>query len=135
MDGVETVIEDKAPLKAVLVAKPWTTSSDVTVLLPAGTTEAQRAAIQARLEAIDGVAEVTYETPAEAYRRLPEKLRKDGRDPAKVTPMYTPETVPGAFHVALDRPARIGEFHRALCGSRKTGACAGGLVVLEHARR
>jgi cell division protein FtsX len=45
------------------------------VFLPTATTEAQRAAVRARLEAIDGVAKVTYETPAEAYRRLPEKLR------------------------------------------------------------
>ena len=115
--------------------KPWTTSSDVTVFLTAATAEVQREAVRARLEAIDGVAKVTFETPDEAYRRLPEKLRKDGRDPAKVTPMYSPATVPGAFRVALGEPARARDFHRALCGSRQTGACAGGLVVLEHPRR
>jgi hypothetical protein len=38
-----------------------------------------------------------------------------------------------AFRVALDEPARAEEVHRALCGSRRTGAC-GGLVVLEHPR-
>jgi cell division protein FtsX len=135
MDGVELVLEDKAPLKALLVPKPWTTSSDVTVFLPGGITEAGRAAVRARLEAIDGVATVTYETPEEAYRRLPEKLRRDGRDPAKATPLFSPGSMPGAFHVVLDEPARTGDFHRALCGSRKTGSCAGGLVVLEHARR
>ena len=35
----------------------------------------------------------------------------------------------------LDGSVRVGEFHRALCGSRKTGACAGILLVLEHPRR
>jgi cell division protein FtsX len=135
MDGVEVVIEDKAILKPVLVPKPWATSSDVTVFLPDGAADAQREAVRARLEAIDGVAKVTYETPAEAYSRLPEKLRRDGRDPTKVTPLFSPETVPAAFHVTLDEPVQTGEFHRALCGSRKTGACAGGLVLLEHSRK
>jgi hypothetical protein len=78
---------------------------------------------------------VTYESPEQAYRRLPEKLRRDGRDPGRVTPRYTPESLLGAFHVTLDKPARTEAFHRALCGSRQTGACAGGLVVVEHARK
>jgi len=43
--------------------------------------------------------------------------------------------VPGAFHVVLDGPARVQAFHLALCGSRKTGDCAGGLVVFEHPRK
>jgi FtsX-like permease family protein len=132
---VEAVIQDAAPLRWLLVPKLWTTTSDVTVFLPAGTTEAQREAVRARLEAIDGVAKVTYESPAEAYRRLPEKLRRNGRDPTKVTPPLSLGSVPGAFHITLDGPARVQEFHLALCGSRKTGACAGGLVVFEHPRK
>gem|GEM_PF-1230740 len=134
IDGVEAVVDDKAPLKAVLVPKPWTATTDVTVFL-AGAGEAEREAVRRRLAALDGVAEVTYVTPAEAYRRLPEKLRRDGRDPGKVTPLFSPASVPAAFHVALDGSVRVGEFHRALCGSRKTGACAGILLVLEHPRR
>jgi cell division protein FtsX len=135
MDGVDVLIQDKAILGPVLVPKPWRTVSDVSVFLPRGTTAAQREAVRSRLEAIDGVAEVTYETPEQAYRRLPEKLRRDGRDPAKVVPLFSPGSVPGAFHVTLDKPARTEAFHRALCGSRTTGTCAGGLVVLEHSRR
>src|SRR5918993_470141 len=135
MDGVETVIAEKRVLASVLVPKEWTTSTDVSVFLPVGAAAAEREAVRARLEAIDGVAEVTWESPEQAYRRLPEKLRRDGRDPAKVTPLFTPGSVPGAFHVALDGPARGREFHLALCGSRKTGDCAGGLVVLEHPRK
>lgn len=72
--GVDTVTDDKAPLKAVLVPKPWTTTTDVTVFL-ADAGRAEREAVHMRLEAIAGVANVTYVTPAEAYRRLPEKLR------------------------------------------------------------
>jgi cell division protein FtsX len=133
MDGVDTVLHDRVSVEAVLVPKPSATSSDVTVLLP-GDDDAEARAVRARLEAIDGVAEVTYETFEEAYRRLPEKLRRDGGNPATVTPLLMPGAVPAAFHVTLDRPARVGEFHRALCGSRRTGDC-GGLVVLEHPRR
>ena len=33
--------------------------------------------------------------------------------------------------MTLDEPRRVGEFHQALCGSRKTGA-AGIRLVLEH---
>ena len=93
---------------------------------------AEREAVRARLERIDGVAKVTHESPEQAYRRLPEKLRRDGRDLGKMTPRYTPESLLGAFHITLQKPARTEAFHRALCGSRQTGAC-GGLVVLEHA--
>ena len=135
MDGVEAVMPEKRVVAPVLLPKAWTTSTDATVFVPTGTTAAQRKLIRARLEAIDGVAKVTWESPEEAYRRLPEKLRRDGRDPAKVTPLFTPASVPGAFHVTLDAPARVQEFHLALCGSRKTGECAGGLVVFEHPRK
>jgi cell division protein FtsX len=135
LDGVDSVIAAKQAVAALLLPRSWTTSTDVTVFLPVGTTAPARDAVRARLAAIDGVATVTWESPEEAYRRLPEKLRRDGRDPAKVTPLFTPEAVPGAFHVTLDGPARVEEFHLALCGSRRTGECAGGLVVFEHPRR
>src|SRR5512132_561806 len=135
MDGVEAVMEQKRALAPVLLPKAWTTSTDVSVFLPARPTAAERAAARARLAAIDGVAKVTWESPEEAYRRLPEKLRRDGRDPAKVSPLVTPASLLGAFHVTLDTPARVQEFHLALCGSRKTGACPGGLLVLEHPRK
>jgi cell division protein FtsX len=135
MEGVATVLDDRVPVKALLIAKLWAASSDATVYLPAGATGAERKAVRARLAAVDGVARVTHESPEAAYRRLPAKLRRDARDPAKVTPPFSPAMMPAAFHVALDRPARVEEFHRALCGSRRTGACPGGLVVLEHPRR
>ena len=135
MDGVETVISEKRVLAAVLLPRSWTTRTDVSVFLPLDATAAEREAVRTRLRAIDGVATVTWESPEEAYRRLPEKLRNDGQDPAKVTPLFTPGSVPGSFRVALDGPARVGEFHLALCGSRTTGDCAGGLVILEHPRK
>jgi len=133
LDRVE-VVEDLALVKTQLLPERWTTSSDLSVFLPAGTTDAGREAVRARLEAVGGVARVTYESPAEAYRRLPEWLRRDSRDPATVL-LLSPEMMLAAFRVALDEPARAGEVHRALCGSRRTGACPGVLVVLEHPRR
>jgi cell division protein FtsX len=135
MDGVEAVMAEKRALAPILLPRAWTTSTDVSVFLPVGATAAERASVRARLEGIDGVAKVTWESPEEAYRRLPEKMRRDGQDPAKQAPLYTPGSMHGAFHVSLDGPARVQEFHLALCGSRKTGACAGGLVVFEHPRR
>jgi cell division protein FtsX len=135
MDGVEAVMAEKRALAPILLPKAWTTSTDVSVFLPVGATAAERASVRARLEGIDGVAKVTWESPEEAYRRLPEKMRRDGQDPAKEAPLYTPGSMHGAFHVTLDGPARVQEFHLALCGSRKTGACAGGLVVFEHPRK
>jgi cell division protein FtsX len=133
LDRVE-VIEDLALVKTPLLPEWWTTSSDLSVFLPAGTTDAGREAVRARLEAVGGVARVTYESPAEAYRRLPEWLRRNSRDPATVL-LLSPEMMRAAFRVALDEPARAGEVHQALCGSRRTGACPGVLVVLEHPRR
>jgi cell division protein FtsX len=133
LDRVE-VIEDLALVKTPLLPEWWTTSSDLSVFLPAGTTDAGREAVRARLEAVGGVARVTYESPAEAYRRLPEWLRRNSRDPATML-LLSPEMMRAAFRVALDEPARAGEVHQALCGSRRTGACPGVLVVLEHPRR
>jgi cell division protein FtsX len=135
MDGVEAVVAEKRALAPVLLSKSWMTSTDLSVFLPVGATAAEREAVKARLEAIDGVAKLTWESPEEAFRRLPEKLRRDGPDPAKVSPLYTPASMPGAFHVTLDSPARAGEVHLALCGSRRTGECAGVLAVLEHPRK
>jgi FtsX extracellular domain len=133
LDRVE-VVEDLALVKTLLLPERWATSSDLSVFLPAGTTDAGQEAVRARLEAVGGVARVTYESPAEAYRRLPEWLRRNSRDPAAVL-LLSPEMMRAAFRVALDEPARAGEVHRALCGSRRTGACPGVLVVLEHPRR
>jgi hypothetical protein len=133
LDRVE-VIEDMALVKTLLLPDLWATSSDLSVFLPAGTTDAGQEAVRARLEAVGGVARVTYESPAEAYRRLPESLRRNSRDPAAML-LLSPEMMLAAFRVALDEPARAGEVHRALCGSRRTGACPGVLVVLEHPRR
>jgi cell division protein FtsX len=133
LDRVE-VVEDLALVKTLLLPERWTTSSDLSVFLPADTTDAEREAVRARLEAVGGVARVTYESPAEAYRRLPEWQRRNSRDPATVL-LLSPEMMRAAFRVALDEPARAGEVHRALCGSRRTGECPGVLVVLEHPRR
>jgi cell division protein FtsX len=133
LDRVE-VVEDIALWKELLVPEPWATSTDLSVFLLAGATGAEREAVRARLEAVDGVARVTYESPAEAYRRLPEWLRHDYAGPLNAARRFSPEMMLAAFRVALDDPARAREVHRALCGSRTTGACPG-LVVLEHPRR
>jgi cell division protein FtsX len=132
MVGVDTVLEDRARLKPVLVSGKWERTSDATVLLDHDITEARRRALQARLEAIGGVAEVRYESQADAFRGLAKKLRED----RPLMPELTPAMLPTSFRVALDEPHRVREFHRALCGSRRTGDCPDGIAgVLEHPRR
>jgi cell division protein FtsX len=131
MDGVDSVVEDAANLKPLLVGRFWFAVADLTVVLPEGTSDARQLEVQARLEAMDGVKAVTYQSPAQTYRQLPEKVRKHPQLARKLTP----ETLPASFRVTLDEPRRVGEFHRALCGSLRTGDCADGLVVLEHPRR
>jgi hypothetical protein len=79
------------------------------------------------------VARIVYETPAQAFRRLPEKWRKPDR--TGVAPALGPEAMHGSFRITLEDPARIDQFHRALCGSRRTGDCPGGLVLLDHSPR
>jgi cell division protein FtsX len=135
LDRVE-VVNELALWKDVLVPEAWAASADLSVFLPIGTTDAEREAVRARLEAVGGVARVTYESPAQAYRRLPAWLRRGSADPARpIPPRYSPEAMRAAFRVALDQPSRVREFHLALCGSRTTGECPGGLVVLEHPRK
>jgi cell division protein FtsX len=131
MDGVASVVEDAASLKPLLIGRFWFSVADVTVVLPEGTGDARRRALQARLEAMDGVETVTYQSPAQTYRQLPEKVRKDRLLARKLST----STLPASLRVTLDEPRRVGEFHRALCGSRRTGDCADGLVVLEHPRQ
>jgi FtsX extracellular domain len=133
IDGVDGVFDTQAALKPLLVGQSWLVRSDLTVVLPEGTTVAQREAVRARLEAIDGVAEVVYETPLQAYRRLPEKLREPAN--GAVTPALGPEAMHGSLRVTLDGRVRVDEVHGALCGGRRPGECPGGLVVLEHPRR
>jgi cell division protein FtsX len=129
--GVDSVTDAQALMKPVVVPKSWLASSDVTVLLPPGTTEARRQAIRARLRAIDGVASVRYQTAAELWRQLPEKVRRaDG-----LLPRLTPASVPASFRVTLRQPMRISEFQRAFCGGLRTGDCPDGVTVLQHPRR
>jgi FtsX extracellular domain len=133
VDGVDGVFDSQAALKPLLAGKPWLVRSSLTVFLPDGTTAAEREAVRARLEAIDGVAKVVYESPAQAFRRLPEKWRKPAGD--KFAPVLGPEAMHGSFRVTLEEPARIDQFHRALCGGRRTGDCPFGLVLLDHRPR
>jgi sigma-70-like protein len=48
MDGVDSVVEDAASLKPLLVGRFWFAVADVTVALPEGTSDARRREVQAR---------------------------------------------------------------------------------------
>jgi cell division protein FtsX len=134
IEGVEAVRQsrEKRP-ERLLSSRWWPAGSDVTLTLARGATDAQRNALRIRLEAIDGVVKVTYWSPEEAYRRLPEKARR-GPDPIR------PERMLGSFHVTLTDPARRAGFQEAFCGRRLSKAdrdCSSGIVVevTEHPRR
>ena len=127
--GVDLVSDIQAAVKPLLIGKAWLARSDLTVILPGGATAAEREAVRARLEAIDGVRGVVYETPAQAFRRLPAKWRKPGNG---VVPPLGPEAMHGSFRVTLDDHLRVGHLYQALCGGRKTGACPFGLVLLDN---
>jgi cell division protein FtsX len=130
--GVDLVSDIEATVKPLLIGKAWVAKSDLTVILPEGTTAAEREAVRARLEAIDGVRGVVYETPAQAFRRLPEKWRTPGKG---VVPLLGPEAMHGSFRVTLDDRIRVGHLYQALCGGRKTGGCPFGLVLLDNRPR
>jgi cell division protein FtsX len=130
--GVDLVSDIQAAVKPLLIGKGWLARSDLTVILPGGATAAEREAVRARLEAIDGVRSVVYETPAQAFRRLPEQWRKPG---SGVVPPLGPEAMHGSFRVTLDDRIRVGHLYQALCGGRKTGACPFGLVLLDNRSR
>ena len=154
VDGVDGVFETQADVRSLLVGEPWLARSNLTVFLPEGTTVAQREAVRARLEAIDGVARVVYETPAQAFRRLPEKWRKPGQGPdagrrkgrrrctaASASPLRTPPastrstapsaaaaapaTAPGAWCCWTTRPAELSRGPGPVrCGCGRRGWCA-----------
>jgi cell division protein FtsX len=130
--GVDLVADIEAAAKPLLIGKAWLARSDLTVILPGGTTASEREAVRARLEAVDGVRSVVYESPAQAFRRLPAKWRTPGNG---VVPALGPEAMHGSFRVTLDDPARVDAFHQALCGGRKTGDCPFGLVLLDNRSR
>src|SRR4029453_4475497 len=90
MDGVEAVIAEQRTSVSKLLLNAWESRTDASVFLPLGATAAARDPARDRLEGIDGVTRVTWESPEQAYRRLPPKLRRDGRDPAKTTPPLSP---------------------------------------------
>src|SRR5690606_33061328 len=68
----------------------------VSVYLDDDVTEAQKAAIRAKLEAAPGAGEVTYVSHEEAYRRV-KKLYSDNPDVQDVRP----DDLPESFHVRL----------------------------------
>jgi cell division protein FtsX len=129
VDGIDSVVDQRAVVEPALVGDVWPRTTDVTVFLADGTTAAGREAIQARLEATGRVRQVSYETPEEAMRRLrerfpPERLR------------LTPGSPPASFRVALRDPRETAAFVDAFCRSRRTGDCADGVaMVVAHPRR
>jgi cell division protein FtsX len=129
VDGVDSVIAQRAVVEPLLVGPAWPRTTDVTVFLLDGATAGQRRAVQARLAAIGGVRRASYESPADALRRLRERV------PAEQL-QRTPGLPPASFRVALRDPRQAAAFVDAFCHSRRTGDCFQGVaMVVAHPRR
>jgi cell division protein FtsX len=129
IDGVDSVVDQRAVVEPALVGTVWPRTTDVTVFLVDGATAAQRAAVQTRLEATGGVRQVSYESPADALRRLRERRSAERL-------RLTPGSPPGSFRVALRDPRETGPFVDAFCHRRRTGDCVEGVaMVIAHPRR
>jgi cell division protein FtsX len=129
IDGVDSVVDQRAVVEPALVGPSWPRTTDVTVLLLNDTTAARREEIRARLEATGGARQVAYESPDDALRRLRERFS------AKRLRL-TPGSPPASFHVALRDPREALAFVDAFCRSRRTGDCADGVaMVVAHPRR
>lgn len=127
--GVDSVVDQRAVVEPALVGSFWPRTTDVTVLLVDGATPAQQAAVRNRLEAAGGVRQVSYESPADALRRLRERRSAERL-------RLTPGSPPGSFRVALRDPWETAAFMDAFCHSRRTGDCVEGVaMVIAHPRR
>jgi hypothetical protein len=129
IDGVDSVVDQRAVVEPALLGPSWPRTTDVTVFLLDTATAAQRRMIQARLEAAGGVRRVSYESPEEAMRRLRERFSAERL-------RLTPGSPPASFRVALRDPREAAAFVDAFCRSRRTGDCAEGVaMVVAHPRR
>jgi len=129
VDGVDSVVDQRAVVEAALVGTFWPRTTDVTVFLVEGASAAQREAIRARLEATGGVWRMSYESPDDALRQLRERFSAERL-------RLTPGSPPASFRVALRDPRETGAFVDAFCRSRRTGDCAEGVaMVVAHPRR
>jgi len=129
IDGFDSVVDQRAVVEPALVGSFWPRTTDVTVLLVDGATPAQQAAVRNRLEAAGGVRQVSYESPADALRRLRERRSAERL-------RLTPGSPPGSFRVALRDPRETAAFVDAFCHSRRTGDCVEGVaMVIAHPRR
>ena len=129
IDGIDSVVDQRAVVEPALVGPFWPRTTDVTVFLLDTATAAQRQAIRARLEATGRVLRVAYESPDDALRRLRERFSAERL-------RRTPGSPPASFRVALRDPRETAAFVDAFCRSRRTGGCAEGVaMVVAHPRR
>jgi FtsX extracellular domain len=89
----------------------WFGKADASVFLEQGVTPAQREAVRRRIQSLDVVDRVWFESKADAYARFkvmfrdsPELLRNTG-----------PSALPDSFRVRLDAPEHYKDLQRALC--------------------
>jgi len=68
--GIDVVLDMHKVLAKPLAGSSWNGRADVAVVLAPGVTRRQRAAVRDRLEAIDGVERIEYESREEAWQRL-----------------------------------------------------------------
>jgi hypothetical protein len=87
---------------AGMLAGHWFGRTDVTVYLSQHATSAQRHAVRDRLEALDVVDQIYFESRSEAYDRLRQLYRAKPELFARIDPA----TLPESFRVRLGTPDR-----------------------------
>src|SRR5918995_75329 len=89
----------------------WFGKTDASVLLGGGATPAERKAVRRRLQALDVVDRVYYESKAEAYARRLDQYRTR----PEVTRHMTVSGMADGFRVRLDAPEDFPRLQRAMC--------------------
>ena len=89
----------------------WFGKADASVFLEQGVTPAQREAVRRRIQSLDVVDRVWFESKADAYARFKVMLR----DSPELLRNTGPSALPDSFRVRLDAPEHYKDLQRALC--------------------
>jgi cell division protein FtsX len=90
----------------------WFGKIDASVFLEQGVTAARRELIRRRIQSLEVVDRVDYESPADAYARTRELYK---RKPGMTDKALQGFALPESFRVRLDDPEQVPALQRALC--------------------
>jgi cell division protein FtsX len=127
--GIDVVLDMHKVLAKPLAGSSWNGRADAAVVLAPGVTRRQRAAVRDRLEAIDGVERIEYESREQAWERL-----KGEYSPEELELAVPARGMLDSFRVKLSAPGAFESFKGGFCASPRTGDCAPGVAVVIDQR-